>query len=202
MIRIFYGDDRLKIKEAIKGLFGDNYEVLEGSEIQTADLPSIFLGGSLFAEKRAILIKDLGENKEVFDKLPSYMSTPHEVVLFESKLDKRTVTYKEIKDKIEIREFKMPEQANMNVVFDIFKTAKRDGRKAVKMLEEIENTQDPYMFFGLLVSQALKDFQYRQGTKEKRVLLELSKLDNQMKTGSSMQPFSLLKSFLLQVSLL
>ena len=93
----------------------------------------------------------------------------------------------------------MPVDTNVNLVFDIYKTAKRDGKKAVKMLESIENEQDPYMFLGLLVSQALKDFTMRQGTKEKRVLVELSKLDLQMKT-TSMQPFSLLKSFLLQVS--
>ena len=199
MIRIFYGENRVKINAEIKKVLGDGYEVLDGAELTVADLPSIFLGASLFAEKRAILIRDLGENKEVFEKITEYLDTPHEVVLFETKLDKRTATYKALKDKVEIREFAMPVDTNVNLVFDIYRTAKRDGKKAVKMLESIENEQDPYMFLGLLVSQALKDFAMRQGTKEKRVLIELSKLDLQMKT-TSMQPFSLLKSFLLQVS--
>lgn len=199
MIRIFYGENRVKINAEIKKVLGDGYEVLDGAELTVADLPSIFLGASLFAEKRAILIRDLGENKEVFEKITEYLDTPHEVVLFETKLDKRTATYKALKDKVEIREFAMPVDTNVNLVFDIYRTAKRDGKKAVKMLESIENEQDPYMFLGLLVSQALKDFAMRQGTKEKRVLVELSKLDLQMKT-TSMQPFSLLKSFLLQVS--
>ena len=199
MIRIYYGEDRVKINEQIKKALGENYEVMDGPELMPADLPSIFMGGSLFANKRAILIRDLGENKEVFEKLPEYLNTPHEVVLFETKLDKRTTTYKALKDKIEIKEFVMPANINAGLVFDIFKTAKTNGKKAVQMLEQIENEQDPYMFLGLLVSQALKDFSFKQGTKEKRVLQELSKLDIAMKS-TSLQPFSLLKSFLLQVS--
>ena len=199
MIRIFYGENRIKINAEIKKVLGEGYEVLDGAELTVADLPSILLGASLFAEKRAILIRDLGENKEVFEKITDYLDTPHEVVLFETKLDKRTATYKALKDKIEIKEFALPVDTNANLVFDIYRTAKRDGKKAVQMLEQIENEQDPYMFLGLLVSQALKDFAVRQGTKEKRVLQALSKLDIDMKS-TSMQPFSLLKAFLLQVS--
>ncbi len=201
MIRIFYGEDRVKAKDAVQRILGDGYEVLEGNEIKIADLPSIFFGTSLLVEKRAILIKDLGENKPVFEKLPEYLATPHEVILLEGKLDKRTAVYKELKNKVEIKEFALPKNMDFNVVFDIFGMAKRDGKKAVAMLEKIEGTQDPYMFFGLLVSQAVKDFSFRQGAKEKRVLIELSKLDMLMKTTST-QPFLLLKSFLLQVSTL
>lgn len=199
MIRIFYGEDRVKAKDAAQRILGDGYEVLEGNEIKIADLPSIFFGTSLLAEKRAILVKDLGENKSVFEKLPEYLATPHEVILLESKLDKRTATYKEVKDKIEIKEFILPKNMDFKIVFDIFGTAKRDGKKAIEMLRKIEDTQDPFMFFGLLASQAVKDFGFRQGRKEKRVLIELSKLDILMKT-TSIQPFLLIESFLLQVS--
>ena len=199
MIRIFYGENRVKAKEEIRKILGENYEVLEGAEILVADMSSIFMGGSLFCDKRSILIKDLGENKEVFDELPKYLESPHEIILFESKLDKRTVTYKAIKDKVEIKEFADLKKPEFNLVFDIYNTAKRDGKRAVQMLEKIENEQDPFMFLGLLASQAIKDFEMRQGTKEKRALRELSKLDNLMKS-TSLQPFSLLKSFLLQVS--
>ena len=124
MIEIFYGDDRLKIEQAVKARFADDYEVIEGVSIELADLPSILLGGSLFAEQRKILIKDLGENKEVFAKLPEYLNTPHEVILFETKLDKRSAAYKALKDQVKIQEFKLPENVDMNLVFDIFKTAK------------------------------------------------------------------------------
>ena len=200
MIRIFYGEDRVKARKTAEEILGVGYEVLEGNEINIADMPSIFLGASLLASKRAILIKDLGDNKAAFEKVVDFLVTPHEVVLLESKLDKRTAVYKELKNKIEIKEFTLPKNMDFNAVFDIYNVAKRDGKKAVTMLEKIEDTQDPYMFFGLLVSQAVKDFSYKQGAKEKRALIELSKLDILMKTTST-QPFLLLKSFLLQVSL-
>ena len=199
MIRIFYGENRIAIKAAAEKVLGADYEVIEGVDLTLNDLPSVFFGTSLFGDKRKILIKDLGENKEAFSKLPEQLGTPHEVVLFETKLDKRTTTYKDIKDKVEIKEFKNAIDPNAGLVFDIYKMAKRDGKKAVEMLNKIKDEQDPYMFFGLMVSQALKDFEFRQGTKEKRVLLELSKLDNLMKS-STVEPFTLLQAFLLQVS--
>ena len=77
--------------------------------------------------------------------------------------------------------------------------AKRDGAKAVEMTKKIMDDTDPYMFFGAIASLAITDFSYKQGTKEKRVLTELSKLDNLMKS-SSIQPWLLLQSFLLQLS--
>ena len=200
MIRIFSGDDRVKAQEEIRKVLGEEYEVIEGGEIQVNDMPSIFLGGSLFSEKRAILIRDLGENKAAFEKLKEYAQTENNVVVFESKLDKRTAAFKEIKAAgVEIFEFKKAEPVDSKEVFSIFDIAMRDGKKAVEMVEKIEKTQDPYMFLGLLTSQALKRFEWKQGEKEKRVLKELSKLDIQMKS-TTFEPWLLLKSFLLQVS--
>ena len=202
MIRIFSGDDRVRISAEVKKVLGEGYEVFEGGELTLNDLPSLFFGTSLLFEKRKILIKAFSENKEAFEKIVDYLETEHEVVVWETKLDKRTATYKELKKKgILLQEFKAPEKTNTTIVFNIFDTAFRDGKRAVKMLEQIENEQDPYMFFGLLTTQALKKFEMRQGEKEKRVLRELSKLDKKMKT-TSIQPWTLVKSFLLQVSLL
>ena len=199
MIKVFYGDDRIKAKQEIEKLLGKDYEVIDAAELSDQDLPTIFLGASLFAEKRKILIRDFFANKPAAEKLANYLDTPHDIIVFELKLDKRSVAYKELKDKLEFKEFKLPEKQNFGIVFDIYNTAKRDGKKAITMLESIKEDQDPMMFFGLLVSQAVKDFARNQGTKEKRVLHELSKLDILMKTTSS-QPWLLIESFLLQVS--
>ena len=199
MIRIFYGDDRTKASDEIKKLLGSDYEVIEGADLTSNDLPTIFLGASLFVDTRNILIRDLSANKEAYEHLPEYLNTSHNVIIFELKLDKRSTTYKEIKDKVEIKEFKLPENKNFSVVFDVYNTAKRDGKKAIELLDQIKQDQDPMMFFGLLVSQAIKDYTKNQGRKEKRVLEELSKLDILMKTTSS-QPWLLIESFLLQVS--
>ena len=119
--------------------------------------------------------------------------------MFETKIDKRTSTYKTLEKKIEFKEFKLPEDTNAKIVFDIYNIAKTDGKKAVTILKDLELNQDPVKFVGLLTFQAIKDFNSRQGTKERRALKELSKLDILMKT-TSFQPWLLIESFLLQVS--
>ena len=201
MIKIFYGDDRVTAKAKIAEILGTNYEVVDGAEINPDDMPSLFLGASLFADTRNILIRDLSTNKASFEKLPEYLNTPHNIIIFELSLDKRSATYKNLKDKIDIKEFKLKETTDFSMVFDIYRTAKTDGKKAVAMLEKIKMDEDPMMFFGLLVSQAIKDYARKQGSKEKRALKELSRIDILLKTTSS-QPWLLIESFLLQVSLL
>lgn len=199
MIRLFYGDDRLAAEKKIRQILGEKYEVIEGESLVEADLPSVFLGMSLFSEQRKILIKDVSKNEGVFLKLPEYVGTEHEVVIWEMKIGKQTKAYKEVLATLEVQEFREKEKVDRWAVFEIYKLAKRDGRKAVEKLEEIETEQDPFLFLGVLVSQVIKDYSLRQGVKEKRALIELSLIDVQMKT-TSIQPWSLLKSFLLRVS--
>ena len=196
MIRIFIGDDRVRASQEIAKKLGDSYEIIEGADLTPDALPSVFLGNSLFSDQRKILIRDISTNKLVFEKLPDYLDTPHDVIIQELKLDKRSSAYKAIKDKVEIKDFPLPENPNLRLVFDIYKTAKTDGKKAVEMLEKIKTEEDPIMFFGLLTSQAIKDYNNRQGTKEKRVLRELAKLDLSLKS-SSHDPWLLIEAFLL-----
>ena len=200
MIKVFYGDDRVRAKAEITKFLGTkDYEIIEGADLAPADLPSIFLGNSLFTDTRAILIRDFTANRPVYEQLPEYLNTPHQIAILDAKIDKRSATYKSLKDQIEFQEFTLPKNPNLNLVFDIYRTAKHDGEKAVKMLEKIQAEEDPIMFCGLLISQALKDFKNKQGTKEKRVLKELSKLDLDLKS-TSLQPWLLVQSFLLRLS--
>ncbi|MBQ2637933.1 hypothetical protein IJH15_00415 [Candidatus Saccharibacteria bacterium] len=199
MLKIFYGEDRIRAKNEIERILGNDYEVIEGPELDPTDLPNIFLGTSLLSDERKILIRDLSENRSAFEKLPDYLSTPHKTIIFETKLDKRSATYKLLKDKIEIKEFPARPDPNANLVFGIYNTAKRNGKKAIEDLEKIKPNQDPMMFFGLLVSQALRDFQQNQGTKEKKALKELSKLDLDLKS-SKLSSWLLIESFLLRLS--
>ena len=206
MFRIIYGDDRASAAKAVESLLGANYEVFEGEDLTLGDLPSIFRGLSLFgAEKRRILLKNLGENAAVLEKVIDYadtehIETEHEVVVWEGKIDKRSVSYKRLKAAgVEPKEFTEKQAPEARMVFQVFDTAWTDGVRAVKMLEKIEEKQDPYMFFGLLVTQAIKKFDNRAGDREKQLLKELSNLDIQMKT-TSVEPWLLVKSFLLRVS--
>lgn len=200
MIKIFFGDDRVTISSAVRKELGEDYEIFEGENLSVDDFPNIFLGTSLFGETRKILIKDLAENKDAFERIRDYLKTTHDIVLWETKLDKRSAIYKTLlKEKVEITEFKLLAPTNSKEVFDIFDIALRDGQKAVKMIDKIQETNDPFMFVGLLASQAIKKFEFRQGRKEKRVLKELSNLDIQMKS-TGVEPWTLIKLSLLKLS--
>lgn len=195
MIRIFTGDDRIRAGQEIKKLLGENYEVIDCADLSPKDLPLIFQGATIFDAKRRILLRDFTMNSEIYPELPKYLNTPHDVILLETKLDKRLNTYKEIKDRIEIREFKLPPKINFSAVYNIYNIAKKDGKKAVAELRKIESDEDPIRFTGLLVSQALKDFAKKQGTKENQTLKALAKLDINLKS-SPLSPWLLVESFL------
>jgi hypothetical protein len=200
MIRVFYGDDRVGISKAVERVLGEGYEVVEGSEIGAMDMANVFFGGNLFSEKRRIVVKDLSEGAG-WGELSKYLGTPHEIILWETGVDKRTILWKElVKAGVEAREFKTAEPVERKVVFDILDTAlSGQGKQAVGMVEQIEATNEPYMFVGLLISQVLRKMEMRAGEKEKRVLAELSKLDINMKTTST-EPWLLVKAFLVRIS--
>ncbi|MBQ1528544.1 hypothetical protein IIZ77_02775 [Candidatus Saccharibacteria bacterium] len=207
-IRIFTGDDRVKISEEVTRELGEGYEVFEGENLAAADLSGIFLGATLFSvEARKILIKDLSENKEVFEefatRVEEFLKTDAKVIIWETKIDKRLASTKALaKAGVEVKEFKMAAPVDMKAVFNIYDMAFRDGGRAVAELTKIESAQDPYMFFGLLVSQTLRKLEWKpNGVKEKRVLKELSVVDMQMKS-TAVEPWMLIESFLLRVATL
>lgn len=199
MIKVFTGDDRVKAKQEIERFLGNNYEVFDGSDLKIDDLPNIFFGNSLLSAKRAILIRDLSLNQPLFEKLENYLDTPHQVALFELKIDKRSSTYKLLKSKNLIYEYSLSKNPDYRLVFDIFSVAKNNGKKAVEMLEKIKNQEDPIMFLGLLISSAMKDFSRNQGIKEKNILKSLSQLDLKLKS-TSLDPWLLIESFLIELN--
>lgn len=199
MIKIFTGDDRVRASQEIKKLLGESYEVIDCADLVTKDLTPIFKGATLFDSHRKILLRDFTANSSIFSELPKFLDTKHDIILLETKLDKRTATYKEIKDKIEIKEFKLPPKTDFREVYDIYNVAKRDGKRAVGMLKKIELDEDPIRFTGLLISQALKDYQKNPGSKEKQALKDLSRLDIRLKS-TKIAPWLLVESFLLNLS--
>lgn len=201
MMKIFYGDDRIGAEKEIKRFFGEDYEVVEGENLEISDMPSLFFGETLFGEKRRILIKDLSEKTACWSEFIKYLDTEHEVVVWESKIDKRTATYKDLlkqNKNIEMREFKSVEPPEKKLVFDVFDTAWRgDGMAAVAIVEKIEITNDPYMFMGLMVSQVLKKIDGSFRTE--RAVKILAECDMKMKT-TGFEPWILVKSALLQIA--
>ncbi len=200
MIRVFYGENRVAAMEMVRKILGEEYESFEGENLVANDLPNLFLGQSLFAKERKILIRDGLKKAELAEEIKKYLNSTHEIVFLETKIDKRSVVYKELKDVVEFREFVMPQNTNSKVVFDICNVAKRDGARAVKMYQEIEETTAPMALVGALAGQAIRDFVAHPGAKEKRVLRELSKLDMDLKRESTLSPSLLVQTFLLRLS--
>ena len=203
MIHLFYGTDRVKTRQAIDRLLGEGYEVIDGSELKPTDLPNIFLGTSLFGETRKILLKDLSENKTLFEKLPDFLNSPHEIVLWEKTFDRRLKVNKDLASdrRLDLREFKVYERVDRNLAFNVYDVALTNGPRALKMLEPLKATEDPYRLLGAWSWKAIDNFKNRPGDKEKRVLKELSNLDMKLKTTRlSSEPWLLLQSFLLRLS--
>lgn len=206
MIKVFFGEDRVRAKKEIENLLTTDYEVIDCADLTEQDLPTIFHGATFFDNgKRRILLRDFTANKPLADhlaeRLDDYATTTHDIILFETKLDKRSVFYKSLKDKLDFKEFSAPVTNNFKELQDIYVTAKKSGEKAVAKLKKIEHQEDPIMFFGFLVSQALRDFSSNPtSTSQKRALRELAKIDLQMKS-STVEPWLLVETALLLIKL-
>ena len=206
MIYVFSGNDRMKIQKEVKKILGEGYEVFEGSEMSGEELMNICMGTTIFSGLdggRKILVKDLtGKNemeRDAYEILAKYAEkTRNVIVIWESTLSRKK-TYRDfIKMKnVTARKFEVMQKRD-NRVFDVYKTAVRDGEKAVKILEEIKGDNDPFMFFGLMASQAIRDYQFRAGAAEKRRLKELAELDMEMKS-SEVDEWALIEGFLLRM---
>ena len=200
MIQLFYGDDRQALATAIQKTVGDNYEALSGDKIEPAALPELFLGASLFASQRQIVVRGLIESGVKPETLLKFTATPHTIILVETKFSTATTAAKQLAKAIQVREFKLP-APNTRVVFDILNTARRNGPQAVQLLDKIITTQEPQQFLGLLASQAVKAFAGQPTPKNQRILKSLAQLDLDLKSsGLAAEPWLLIKGWLLRVA--
>ncbi|MDO4759215.1 MAG: hypothetical protein Q4A30_00300 [Candidatus Saccharibacteria bacterium] len=202
MIQLFYGDDRIKAQAAILRQLGPDHEIIDGELLTPTDLPTLFSGTSLFSSERRILVKDLLTNKDIVELLPRYLNSPHQIILWEKQFDKRTTFAKIFAKQGEIQEFKLPLTADANLAFTLYDLAiKGDFQKILPLFETAKSTEDPYRLLGAWSWKAIDQYKKSPTTKTKRVLLELSRLDMQLKSGTlATQPWLLLQSFLLRAS--
>ncbi|MBP5656290.1 hypothetical protein J6X15_01755 [Candidatus Saccharibacteria bacterium] len=201
MIKIFYGNDRRKTQVAIDKILGKDYEVIEADGITRADMDSIFRGTSLFGETRKILLKGLNENKECWEVLPDYLDTTHEMIIWPSTLDKRSVVYKTISKmkNVELKEFKIEETVDHFLAFKVFDEAFAGrGAKAIKMCAQLETDNDPYMTMGAFVSQATKKLEMGS-SKATRAIKILAKADLDMKSAD-VDGWNIVKIALLKIA--
>jgi len=111
MITLLTGDNSFEMNEALKQLtqgFDGRAERIDGSTLEFKNLPDLLMGGTLFADKRLVIIKDLSHNSIVWEKLPEWLpriSDDIQLVLVDAKPDKRKTAYKEVKKYADIKEF-------------------------------------------------------------------------------------------------
>ncbi|MDB5166935.1 MAG: hypothetical protein JWN26_80 [Candidatus Saccharibacteria bacterium] len=103
MVTLLTGDNTFEIGRELERIiigFSGVAERVDGSELDPRQLPNLLMGTTLFADKRLVIIRDLSQNKTIWadfaDWLPR-VSDDINLVLVDSKPDKRTVTYKELK---------------------------------------------------------------------------------------------------------
>lgn len=112
MITLLTGPNTYTISEAIHDastVFDGELERYDGSELETRQLPDIFMGGTLFSPRRMIVLRDLASNKQLWGDLEQWVErVPEETDIFlvEPNPDKRTRTYKLLQKHASIREHK------------------------------------------------------------------------------------------------
>ena len=201
MIKIFYGNDRQKAQEAVNKILGKEYELIEADSITRADMDSILIEEfeKLFHGNNDS--EDLSENKECWESFPNYLDTTHDVVVWLSALDKRSVVYKSIsKNKaIEFKEFAVEVNVDRFLAFKVFDEAfAGHGARAVKMCEELEQTSDAYLTMGAFVSQAGKKLEIGK-PKATSAIRILAKADLDMKS-TAVDGWKILKIALLKIA--
>jgi len=112
MITVLTGENSFEINRAVGQIvdgFDGTAERIDGSELELKQLPDLLMGATLFASERLVIIKHLSENKAVWTAFSDWLgrvSSDVHLVLIEPKLDKRTVTYKDLQKVAEITEYK------------------------------------------------------------------------------------------------
>ncbi len=111
MITLLIGENSFEIERELQRIIGDFdgvAEKIDGGELLSRQLPDLLMGGTLFAQTRLVIIKNLSDNKSVWTDLEQWidrMSIDISVVFVEPKPDKRTKTYKQLTKVAVVREF-------------------------------------------------------------------------------------------------
>jgi DNA polymerase-3 subunit delta len=112
MITLICGENTFeneRLLRSVTSASGGSAQRIDGSTLDTKQLPDLLMGMSLFAEKRLVVIRGLAENKALWndfaDWIPRVSPDVH-LVLVETKPDKRTKTYKDLQKTADVHESK------------------------------------------------------------------------------------------------
>lgn len=109
MITLIVGENSFEnsreIQRITAGFVGDVHRC-DGETLELKQLPDLLMGSTLFADKKLVIIKNLSENKSLWNVLPEWLerlSDDVHLLLVEEKPDKRTKTYKEMQKHAVVR---------------------------------------------------------------------------------------------------
>lgn len=107
MIYLLYGDNEFEKRAALAALVGDMAVVRrDGEELTATEICEVVMGQSLFAAEQAVVITNVSQNVALWRDLPELLGdTATTVVLLETKLDKRTKTYKWLQNHAKVKEY-------------------------------------------------------------------------------------------------
>ena len=107
---VLHGENSYEKDQAIKKLtknFDGEVAIKYGDEISISDLPDLFMGQSLFSTQRLVIIKNLSDNKSLWDRLEEWvqrLGDGNHLVLSESKIDKRSLVWKYLQKYAKVQE--------------------------------------------------------------------------------------------------
>lgn len=107
MIYLLCGNNEFEKQAALVALVGDADVVRrDGEELTLADVQEITIGQTLFTQSSVYVISRLSENSDIWPQLPDMrFDDDKTIILVESKLDKRTKTYKWLQKTAKTQEF-------------------------------------------------------------------------------------------------
>jgi len=167
VITLLSGENSFELKRAlddIVSVFDGHPEKFEGNQLDISFLPDLLSGATLFSDRRLIIIHGLSENRALWDVLPEWLprvSDDTHLVLVEPKPDKRTRTYKELKNDAVVKEFTVWSDRDLPVVEAwVTVEAKRQNfdldKKCARVLVERTGT-DQWALFHAIEKLAVMD---------------------------------------------
>ena len=143
MIYVFFGENEFSKRQKVDEVLGDRIaRRRDGEELTIGDLRELLTGKTLFGGEEPIIITDLSQNSEVWAEFPEIAKLSDElVILLETKLDKRTKTYKNLAKNATVQEFaSLGERQRPELVKWAIDRTKERGTKLTK--KQIETLVD------------------------------------------------------------
>jgi DNA polymerase-3 subunit delta len=121
VISVLCGANSYAVSEALAKIKKDfitkhgnaGVESYSGEQVEASSVAALLGGATLFASDRLVIIKNVSANKPTAEVLVDFLEKIPEstqLVLVETQIDKRTVFYKTLQKKAEVRELNQPDE--------------------------------------------------------------------------------------------